>query len=51
VAGAALMGTFITSVAGVAFYQYLSWIYKDMAVAPDWMLASYLVSVDFLECI
>jgi hypothetical protein len=37
-AGAALMGTFITSVAGVAFYQYLSWIYKDMAVAPDWML-------------
>lgn len=38
VAGAALMGTFITSVAGVAFYQYLSWIYKDMAVAPDWML-------------
>ena len=38
VAGAALMGTFITSVAGVAFYQYLSWVYTDMAVAPDWML-------------
>jgi uncharacterized membrane protein YfcA len=38
VAGAALMGTFITSVAGVAFYQYLSWIYTDMAVAPDWVL-------------
>jgi uncharacterized membrane protein YfcA len=38
VAGATLMGTFITSVAGVAFYQYLSWIYTDMAVAPDWML-------------
>jgi len=38
VAGAALMGTFITSVAGVAFYEYLSWVYTDMAVAPDWML-------------
>lgn len=40
VAGAALMGTFITSVAGVAFYQYLSWIYADMAVAPDWLLGA-----------
>jgi uncharacterized membrane protein YfcA len=38
VAGAALMGTFITSVAGVVFYQYLSWIYTEMAVAPDWAL-------------
>ncbi|MEE4263940.1 MAG: sulfite exporter TauE/SafE family protein [Desulfobacteraceae bacterium] len=38
VAGAALMGTFITSVAGVAFYQYLSMIYTDMAVAPDWVM-------------
>ncbi|MCF8051860.1 MAG: TSUP family transporter [Desulfobacterales bacterium] len=38
VAGAALMGTFITSFAGVAFYQYLSLIYTDMAVAPDWLL-------------
>ena len=32
------MGTFITSVAGVIFFQYLSWVYTDMAVAPDWML-------------
>ena len=40
VAGAALMGTFITSVAGVAFYQYLSWLYTDMAVAPDWLLGA-----------
>jgi uncharacterized membrane protein YfcA len=40
VAGAALMGTFITSVAGVAFFQYLSWVYRDMAVAPDWMLGA-----------
>ena len=38
VAGAALMGTFITSVAGVVFYQCLSLIYTDMAVAPDWAL-------------
>lgn len=40
VAGAALMGTFITSVAGVIFYQYLSWVYTDIAVAPDWMLGA-----------
>lgn len=40
VAGAALMGTFITSVAGVAFYQFLSWVYTDMAVAPDWILGA-----------
>ena len=38
VAGAALMGTFITSIAGVAFYQYLSSVYTDMVVAPDWIL-------------
>lgn len=40
VAGAALMGTFITSVAGVVFYQYLSWVYTEMAVAPDWILGA-----------
>ncbi len=38
VAGAALMGTFVTSVAGVAFYQMLAPFYPDMAVAPDWLL-------------
>ena len=38
VAGAALMGTLITSIAGVAFYQYLSWIHTDTAIAPDWAL-------------
>ena len=38
IAGAALMGTFITSVASVAFYQYLSLLYTNMAVAPDWLL-------------
>ena len=38
VAGAALMGTFVTSVAGVAFYQMLAPFYPDMAIAPDWLL-------------
>ena len=38
VAGAALMGTFVTSVAGVIFYQLLaSWV-PGMAIAPDWIL-------------
>jgi hypothetical protein len=40
VAGAALMGTFITSIAGVVFFQYLSMIYTNMTVAPDWMLGA-----------
>jgi uncharacterized membrane protein YfcA len=38
VAGAALMGTFITSVAGVLVYQLLSRFYPGMSVAPDWQL-------------
>lgn len=38
VAGAALMGTFVTSVAGVIFYQAIAPFYPDMAVAPDWIL-------------
>ena len=38
VAGAALMGTFITSVAGVAFYQAIAPFYPTMIVAPDWLL-------------
>jgi uncharacterized membrane protein YfcA len=41
VAGAALMGTFITSAAGVLFYQlwdiYMS---SHVAVAPDWILGA-----------
>lgn len=40
VAGAALMGTFITSVAGVAFYQLVAPLYGQMAVAPDWLLGA-----------
>ena len=38
VAGAALMGTFVTSVAGVAFYQAIAPFYPNMSVAPDWFL-------------
>lgn len=38
VAGAALMGTFVTSVAGVFFYQAIAPLYPAVAVAPDWIL-------------
>lgn len=38
VAGAALMGTFVTSVAGVGFYQWLAHLYPNVSVAPDWSL-------------
>ena len=38
VAGAALMGTFITSVAGVIFYQALAPLFPNVQIAPDWIL-------------
>lgn len=38
VAGAALMGTFVTSVAGVIFYQAIAPFYPNLSVAPDWLL-------------
>jgi len=38
VAGAALTGTFITSVAGVLFFQLLALSYTEQSVAPDWPL-------------
>ena len=38
VAGAALLGNFITSVAGVLFYQAIAPFYPTMSVAPDWLL-------------
>jgi len=38
VAGAALLGTLITSVAGVFFYQVLAASYPESSVAPDWYL-------------
>nr|WP_321259647.1 sulfite exporter TauE/SafE family protein [uncultured Pseudodesulfovibrio sp.] len=38
VAGAALMGTFVTSVAGVVFYQFIASYYPTQTIAPDWWL-------------
>lgn len=38
VAGAALMGTFVTSLAGVLFYHVLAQFYPSMSVGPDWQL-------------
>jgi hypothetical protein len=38
VAGASLMGTFVTSVAGVGFYQGIAPFYPNMSIAPDWPL-------------
>jgi uncharacterized membrane protein YfcA len=38
VAGATLMGTFITSVGGVAFYEAMAPLYPHMSVAADWRL-------------
>jgi hypothetical protein len=38
VAGAALMGTWITSVAGVAFYKGIAPFYPTMSIEPDWLL-------------
>jgi hypothetical protein len=40
VAGAALMGTFVTSVAGVIFYQAIAPFYPNMSIAPDWLLGA-----------
>ncbi len=42
VAGAALMGTFVTSVVGVIFYQVVAPWYagSGLAVAPDWLLGA-----------
>jgi len=32
------MGTFVTSVAGVVFYQAIAPFYPNLSVAPDWPL-------------
>jgi len=41
IAGAALMGTFITSIAGVIFYQLLDfYMATQMSVGPDWLLGA-----------
>lgn len=38
IAGACLMGTFLTSVVAAGFYQGIAPLYPHMAVAPDWIL-------------
>ncbi len=38
VAGAALMGTFVTSVAGVGFYTAISPFFPQHSLRPDWLL-------------
>lgn len=38
ISGATLMGTFLTSVAGVAFYSFLAPFFPEQSVAPDWTL-------------
>jgi uncharacterized membrane protein YfcA len=38
IAGASLMGTFITSVAGVSFYSAIAPFYPHLSVVPDWLL-------------
>ena len=37
-AGAALMGTLVTSAAGVGFFQLLARSHEGVAVSPDWVL-------------
>lgn len=38
ISGATLMGTFLTSVAGVTFYMTIAPLFPELAVAPDWSL-------------
>ena len=38
ISGAALMGTFLTSVAGVIFYMMIAPLFPEQSVAPDWAL-------------
>lgn len=38
IAGATLMGTFVTSIAGVVFYQLIAPYYPNQVIAPDWGL-------------
>ena len=38
IAGATLIGTFATSVAGAGFYQFAAPFFAGMQVQPDWML-------------
>lgn len=38
ISGATLMGTFLTSVAGVTFYMLIAPFFPEQSVSPDWML-------------
>jgi uncharacterized membrane protein YfcA len=38
ISGASLMGTFLTSVAGVLCYMLIAPFFPEQSVAPDWML-------------
>ncbi len=38
IAGACLLGTFLTSFVAVLFYQAIAPFYPDLVVAPDWLL-------------
>lgn len=38
ISGATLMGTFLTSIAGVAFYSLIAPFFPDQSVSPDWAL-------------
>lgn len=38
ISGATLMGTFLTSIAGVAFYTLIAPLFPGQSVSPDWML-------------
>ena len=40
VAGPALLGTLVTSVAGVIFYSAIAPFFPNASVAPDWILGS-----------
>jgi uncharacterized membrane protein YfcA len=48
VAGAALMGTLVTSMAGVLAYQVLASVYSGLSVAPDWYLGFLFGAGGFL---
>lgn len=50
IAGAALLGTFMTSIAGVIFYTVIApfFAHTGLAIAPDWLLGALLGAGGFL---
>jgi len=50
IAGAALLGTFVTSIAGILFYALIApyYAHTGCAIAPDWMLGGLLGVGGFL---